>query len=86
LEDGIKFGRLRDIGSDRDTIRTDLFLSVTDGPRTAPDHDDCGALLDELPCGRETDPARTASDNDNLVREAAHARSPLLVRVENVIF
>jgi hypothetical protein len=46
LEDGIKFDGLRDIGGDCDTIRANLFLSVTDGPLTAPDHDDCGALLD----------------------------------------
>jgi hypothetical protein len=30
-------------------------------------------LLDKLSCGRETDPARAASDNDNLVCEAAHS-------------
>jgi len=29
--------------------------------------------------------SKTPVDNGNLVREAAHARSPLLVRVENVI-
>jgi hypothetical protein len=68
-----EIGGLRDIGGDRDTIRVKLFLSVADGPRAAPGHDNVGALLDELPCGRETDPARAASDDDDFVREAALA-------------
>jgi hypothetical protein len=57
-EQGVEFSRLRDIGGDRNNIRAELFLSVADGPRAAPGHDDLGALLDELSCGCEADPAR----------------------------
>jgi hypothetical protein len=42
----------------------------------APDHDDLGALLNELSCGCETDDARATGYDDNLVREAAHSRLP----------
>jgi hypothetical protein len=47
LEQGVEFGGLRDIGGDRDTIRAEPLLSVADGLRAAPNHDDLGALLDE---------------------------------------
>jgi len=59
-EQGVEFCRLRDIGRDRDAIRAELFLSITDGLRTAPNHDHLGALLNEPSCGCEADTARAA--------------------------
>jgi hypothetical protein len=53
-------------------------LSVAYGLRTAPGHHDFGAFLGELFRGRETDPASAASDDDNLVREAAHGVPPTI--------
>jgi len=45
----------------------------------APGHDYLGALFDELSCGREANPARATSDEDDLVREATRGLSPTLI-------
>jgi hypothetical protein len=78
-----KLGRLREIGSDRDTIGADLTTSFADGLRTVSGDDDFSSFLDELFRGCETDPANAAGDDDNLVREAALGSVRLSVSTPN---